>query len=58
MVMVEAVLEEVDTYKYHLQNIIPQFMVTRMTMDLCLVAERRPGERVDQRWREHQRLDL
>ena len=44
--MVEAELQEVDTYVSRRQKTVTQFIVTRPIMDLCLVAERRPGSRV------------
>ena len=48
--MEEAVLEEVDTYFDRHQNIITQFISTRLVMDLCLEAERRPWTQVSQWW--------
>ena len=41
--MVEAGLEEVNTYVSQLHNTFAQFIETRLIMDICLVTERRPG---------------
>ena len=44
-------LEEVEKYFLFPQNTIAQYIATRPILDLCLVAERRPGARVTQhRW--------
>ena len=56
--MEEAGMQEVDTYVSHLQNIVTQFIATRPIMDLCLVAEGRPGSRVTKRWWDQDRLDM
>ena len=48
--MAEAGLLEVDTYLYHLQNIVLHFIATRPIMDLCLTDEWSPGSRVSKRW--------
>ena len=42
--MSEASLQEVDTYFARRQNTAAQYIATRLIMDLCLVAERRPGK--------------
>ena len=44
-VMVVVGLEEVVTYILCLQNTVAQFIVTRPIMNLCMVAEHRPGHR-------------
>ena len=56
--MEEAVLHEVETYIYLLQNTVTQLMTTRPIIDLCLAAERRTGSRVTKRWIEKEVLDL
>ena len=48
--MEKEVLQEVYTYVYHLQNKFSQFIATSPIMDLFLVAERRPGSRVANKW--------
>ena len=48
--MEEAVLQEVYTYVSHLQNKVAQFIATSPIMELFLVAERRPGLQVANRW--------
>ena len=50
--MAEAVLQEVENCVSHRQNTVPQFSVTSTIVDLCLVAERMPGLRLDKRWLE------
>ena len=55
--MVEAVLQEVETYTSRLQNTVTKFIATNTIMDLCLAAERRPGSRVTNRWWEQDGLD-
>ena len=42
--MSEASLQEVKNYFALLQNTAAQYIATRLIMDLCLVAERRPGK--------------
>ena len=54
----EAGFQEVDTYISRRQNTVTQFIVTRPIMDLCLVAERRPGSRGAKRWWKKYILDL
>ena len=54
----EAGFQEVDTYISRRQNTVTQFIVTRPIMDLCLVAERRPGSRVTKRWWEQDGLGV
>ena len=56
--MTEAVLQEVETYIFCIQNTAEQFIATRHIMDLCLMAERRPGPWVSRRWWEQDRLDV
>ena len=47
-----------ETYVSHRYNTVANFIATRPVMDLCLEAERIPGEQVYQRWREQDNLDL
>ena len=56
--MTEAVLQEVETYISRRQNTVAQFIVTRIIMNLCLAAERRPGSRVYRRLWEQDGLDV
>ena len=49
-VMVEAGLQESETYVSCHQNIVMQYITTRTIMDLCLAAKQRPGTRVEIRW--------
>ena len=53
----EAGFQEVDTYAYRSHKTAAQFIATRPIMDLCLVAERRPGSRVTKRQWEQDTLD-
>ena len=48
--MAEAGMKEVETYVSFRQNTMAQYIATRPIMDLCLVANRRPGPRVTMRW--------
>ena len=52
-VMEEAGLHEMETYVSDLQNKVAQYIATRPIMCLCLVENRRPGPRVEMRWREY-----
>ena len=54
--MVEAGLQEVDTYVSLCHNTVAQFVATRPTFDLCLASERRPGQRVYMKWWEQGEL--
>ena len=56
--MEEAGLREAKTYVFYLQNTAAQFIETRPIMDLCIVAKRRPGQRVAKSWGEQEGLDL
>ena len=38
-------------------NMVAQFIATRLILDLCEVAERRPGQRVPMRWWEQTVID-
>ena len=49
-VIVEELLQEVETYLYHLHNTVAQFIATRPIMDLCLAAERSLGSRITKQW--------
>ena len=48
--MAAAGLEEVETYILSCQNTISQYIATRLIMELCLEAERRPVAQVAQIW--------
>ena len=48
--MVEAGLQEVDTYVSRCHNMVTQFIATRPIMDLYLAAERRIGPMVSKWW--------
>ena len=49
-VMAEVGLQEVETYFSCRQNTVEKYIVTRPIMDLCLVANRRPGPRMEMQW--------
>ena len=53
-VMAEAVIQDMETYVALRYNTIPQFIVTRPIMGLCLEEVWRPGERVSNRWWEEE----
>ena len=44
--MAKAGLQEVETYVYRHKNTVVKYIATRPTMDLCLAAKQRPGQRV------------
>ena len=46
----EAVMQEVEIYIDHHKNTVAQLIATRPNMGLCLVAARRPGAQVSERW--------
>ena len=48
--MVEAELQEVETYFSRHQNTVVQFIATMPIIDLCLMAERSPGSKVAKWW--------
>ena len=48
--MVEAGLQDVETYTSRCHNTVTQFIVTRPIMNLCLAAERRQSSWVSRRW--------
>ena len=48
--MVEARLQEIDTYLSRFHNTVTQFIVTRPIMDLSLEAYQTPGTRVSRWW--------
>ena len=56
--MVEAGLNEVESYVSRPQNKVTQFISTRPIMDLFMATEWCPGSRVVKRWWEQGRLDL
>ena len=47
--MAEAGMEEVETYIAQCHKTVTDIIMIRPIMDLCLAAERHPGERVYQR---------
>ena len=47
--ILEAELQELETYIYRHQNTVAQYIANRPIMDLCLAAKRRPGTRVEMR---------
>ena len=51
--MAEAGLQEMETYVSGRKNTVAQYITTRPIMDLHLAAKRRPGPRMEMRWREH-----
>ena len=44
--MVEAGLQDIETYATHRQNTVTKYIATRPIADLCLEVGRRPGVRV------------
>ena len=56
--MAEALLQKLETYVSRHQNTFAHFIEARPIMDLFLLAERRPGERVAKRWWGQDGLDL
>ena len=56
--MVEAVLQKVETYVSRRQKTVAQFIVTMPIIDLCIEAERIPGPRVSMRWWEQEGVDV
>ena len=56
--MVEAGLQELETYVYYHQNTVAQYIATMPIMGLCLAAKRRPGATVEMWWWEQEGLDL
>ena len=56
--MAEAGLQEVETYVSRRQNTVAQYIATRLIMDLCLAAKRRPGPRVAMWWWKQEGMDL
>ena len=57
-VLVEVVLQYVETYVSLQQNTVAQFIATRPIMDLFLAEDWRPMSRVDKWWWEQDGLDL
>ena len=55
--MTEVGLQDVETYVYRHHNTVTQFIATRPIMDLCMVAERRLGPMVSERWMEQGEVD-
>ena len=56
--MMDAGLQEVETYVYRHQNIVAQYIATRTIMELCLAAKRSPEPMVSTQWWEQEGLDL
>ena len=48
--MADVGIGEVETYVLCRQNTTAQYITTRSILDICLVAEWRPGSRVSQQW--------
>ena len=48
--MMAVGLEEVKTYVLRRQNTITHYIVTRLILDICLVADKWPGAQVKRRW--------
>ena len=51
-------LEEIGVYTALRQNMVAQYIVTCIIMDLCLAAERKQGMRLSMRWWEKPDLDI
>ena len=51
-------MQEVETYVYRHQKIVPQFIATSPIMDLCLEVDRRTGSRVTNWWWKQSGLDV
>ena len=56
--MAESGFERIGTHITRRQNKVAQYIATRPILDLCEQSARRPGERVCQRWWEHDGLYL
>ena len=56
--MVEAVLQDMETYVSCHQNTVVKYIPTRTIMGMCLTAKRRLDTRVEMRWEEQEGLDL
>ena len=56
--MVDTGLQNVENYVYCHYNTVEHFIATSPIMDLCLVAEQRPGPRITRRWWEQDGVDL
>ena len=48
--MLDAGVQEVETYVARRQNTVTKFIVTRTIIDLCLVEAWRPGAWVLKQW--------
>ena len=46
----EVGIEELEVYIQRSQNTVAQFISTRPIVDLCMEAERCPGNRVTKQW--------
>ena len=56
--MMEAGLQDVDTYNSRLKKKVTQFIATRPIMGLCLAVERRSGIWISKRWWEQDGMDV
>ena len=56
--MSEADVQEVETYISGRHKTVAEFITTRLIMDLCLTAERRPGAWIPKQRREQEGIDL
>ena len=56
--MLEASLQDLETYVSCHQNTVAQYIATRPIMDLCLAEKWKTGKRVEMRWWEQEGLYL
>ena len=54
----ETGFDTMDSYIWQRQNMVAQYITTRLFLDLCEATERRQGERVGMRWWEKAYIDL
>ena len=54
----EAGLEGIGKYIIRSQNMVAQYIATRLILDLCEQSARMPGSRVSRRWWEQAGIDL
>ena len=51
-------LEKIVVYIELLQNMVVQYIATRLIMDLCLAADRNPGLHLSRQWWDQPALDI
>ena len=51
-------LEKIEVYIERLQNMVVQYIATRLIMDLCLAADRNPGLHLSRQWWDQPALDI